>query len=83
MHRRLCPREAHVEGRTLVTLTRVLSRDSLTVVLCSALCILLAIAIVNRKPWRHFVQVFLCVMELYGGTRATPRRCQRHLGDHS
>jgi hypothetical protein len=38
------------------------------VVLCSILCILLAIAIVNRKPWRHFVQVFLCVMELYGGT---------------
>jgi hypothetical protein len=45
----------------------IVSLELLTVVLCSLLCILLAIAIVNRKPWRHFVQVFLCVMELYGG----------------
>jgi hypothetical protein len=50
-----------------LTLFSICAR-SLTVVLCSLLCILLAIAIVNRKPWRHFVQVFLCVMELYGGT---------------
>ncbi|KAL6059106.1 EBP like [Balamuthia mandrillaris] len=39
----------------------------LTVVVCTFLCILLIDAVVNKRPTRHFYQVTLSVMELYGG----------------
>ena len=46
----------------------VVSLEILTVALCGFLALLLAYAIVKRKSYRHFVQISLCVCELYGGT---------------
>jgi hypothetical protein len=46
----------------------IVSLEILTVVLCSLLCLFLIIAIIKRQEgWRHFLQIILSVMELYGG----------------
>ncbi|OWA52890.1 putative Emopamil-binding protein-like [Hypsibius exemplaris] len=45
----------------------VVSLEMLTVVVDGLLALVLAYAIVKRKSYRHFVQIVLCVCELYGG----------------
>lgn len=53
--------------RWLVADPGIVSLEILTVVVDGALCLLLIYAILTDKPWRHFVQISLCVCELYGG----------------
>uniref|UniRef100_G1SRP0 EXPERA domain-containing protein n=1 Tax=Oryctolagus cuniculus TaxID=9986 RepID=G1SRP0_RABIT len=45
----------------------IVSLEILTVVLDGGLALLLIYAIVREKYYRHFVQIALCVCELYGG----------------
>lgn len=45
----------------------IVSLEILTVFLCGAMCIILIEAIINNRPYRHFIQITLCVCELYGG----------------
>ncbi|GAU89374.1 hypothetical protein RvY_01929 [Ramazzottius varieornatus] len=45
----------------------IVSLEILTVVLDSGLALLLVYAIVKSRSYRHFVQIVLCVCELYGG----------------
>ncbi|XP_062521504.1 emopamil-binding protein-like [Corticium candelabrum] len=45
----------------------IVSLEILTVFLCGTLCLVLIDAIVNKRSYRHFIQITLCVCELYGG----------------
>uniref|UniRef100_A0A8C0NSN5 EBP like n=1 Tax=Canis lupus familiaris TaxID=9615 RepID=A0A8C0NSN5_CANLF len=45
----------------------IVSLEVLTVVLDGSLALVLVYAIVTEKYYRHFIQVTLCVCELYGG----------------
>jgi hypothetical protein len=45
----------------------IVSMEILTVVVDGLLCIVLIAAIIGNKPYRHFIQIILCVCELYGG----------------
>ena len=45
----------------------VMSIELATVGFVAPLCFLLVYGIYHRRPWRHFVQVIVCVCELYGG----------------
>ncbi|EDV25797.1 uncharacterized protein TRIADDRAFT_24579 [Trichoplax adhaerens] len=47
--------------------TGLISLEILTVMFCGPVCIWLIYAIVNNKHYRHFLQITLCVCELYGG----------------
>uniref|UniRef100_A0A667YR41 EBP like n=1 Tax=Myripristis murdjan TaxID=586833 RepID=A0A667YR41_9TELE len=55
------------DRRWLVSDPSVVSVELLTVVLDSSLALLLIHAILHHKYYRHFVQISLCVCELYGG----------------
>ncbi|KAK1342142.1 hypothetical protein QTO34_016899 [Cnephaeus nilssonii] len=48
-------------------LTHIVSVEILTVVLDGCLALVLMYAIVREKYYRHFIQITLCVCELYGG----------------
>ena len=45
----------------------VISLELLTVCVLGPLCALLLCGIWRRRPWRHVLQVIVCVSELYGG----------------
>lgn len=45
----------------------IVSLEMLTVLIDGPLCFLLIYAIVKDKFYRHFIQIVLCVCELYGG----------------
>ncbi|KAB0372932.1 hypothetical protein FD755_015685 [Muntiacus reevesi] len=45
----------------------IVSVEILTVVLGGSLALVLVYAVVREKHYRHFVQITLCVCELYGG----------------
>ncbi|XP_029794324.1 emopamil-binding protein-like, partial [Suricata suricatta] len=45
----------------------IVSLEILTVVLDGSLALVLIYAIVREKYYRHFIQITLCVCELYGG----------------
>ncbi|XP_066237015.1 emopamil-binding protein-like isoform X1 [Saccopteryx leptura] len=45
----------------------IVSLEILTVVLDGSLALILIYAIVKEKYYRHFIQITLCVCELYGG----------------
>ncbi|KAJ0002501.1 hypothetical protein NQD34_007650 [Periophthalmus magnuspinnatus] len=55
------------DSRWLVSDPGIVSVELLTVLLCSALCLALIYAVVHNKHYRHFLQISLCVCELYGG----------------
>lgn len=55
------------DGRWLVADPTIVSIEILTVVLDSLLGILLIHAVLQDKYYRHFLQITLCVCELYGG----------------
>uniref|UniRef100_A0A8C6LQD9 EBP like n=1 Tax=Nothobranchius furzeri TaxID=105023 RepID=A0A8C6LQD9_NOTFU len=55
------------DSRWLVSDPTIVSVEILTVVLDSLLALLLIHAILNKKYYRHFLQVALSVCELYGG----------------
>ena len=45
----------------------IVSLEALTVFFDGPLCIILIYAILKNKPYKHFIQIVLCVCELYGG----------------
>ncbi|XP_077988099.1 emopamil-binding protein-like [Glandiceps talaboti] len=55
------------DSRWLHSDPTVVSLEILTVGLTGPLALLLAYAVVKNKYYRHFVQITLCVCELYGG----------------
>ncbi|ESP04941.1 hypothetical protein LOTGIDRAFT_211745 [Lottia gigantea] len=55
------------DKRWLISDPTVVSLEILTVVVDGLLCLVLIYAIVKDRSYRHFVQVVLCVCELYGG----------------
>uniref|UniRef100_A0A3Q2G2U2 EBP like n=2 Tax=Cyprinodon variegatus TaxID=28743 RepID=A0A3Q2G2U2_CYPVA len=55
------------DSRWLVSDPTIVSLEILTVVLGSLLALLLIHAVLNDKYYRHFLQITLCVCELYGG----------------
>eukprot|EP01027_Heterolobosea_sp_BB2_P011267 GEZU01016418.1.p1 GENE.GEZU01016418.1~~GEZU01016418.1.p1 ORF type:complete len:178 (+),score=29.82 GEZU01016418.1:106-639(+) len=54
------------DSRWLYSDSCVVAVELLTCTLDSLLCLFLLYAIIKRKPYRHFVQIVLCVCELYG-----------------
>uniref|UniRef100_A0A4W3GLK1 EBP like n=3 Tax=Callorhinchus milii TaxID=7868 RepID=A0A4W3GLK1_CALMI len=57
----------NADARWLYSDPTIVSLEILTVVLCGFLALILIYAIVKDKYYRHFVQITLCVCELYGG----------------
>ncbi|XP_019897994.2 emopamil-binding protein-like isoform X2 [Esox lucius] len=55
------------DGRWLHSDPTIVSLELLTVLLDSLLALVLIYAIVKDKHYRHFIQITLCVCELYGG----------------
>ncbi|KAL9963439.1 hypothetical protein ACROYT_G026950 [Oculina patagonica] len=55
------------DSRWLYSDPTVVSLEILTVVLTGPLALLLVYAISYNKHYRHFLQITLCVCELYGG----------------
>ncbi|XP_052588978.1 emopamil-binding protein-like [Peromyscus californicus insignis] len=55
------------DGRWLYSDPTIVSLEILTVVLDGFLALVLIYAIVKEKYYRHFIQITLCVCELYGG----------------
>ena len=55
------------DSRWLYSDPTIVSLEILTVVLDGLLCLVLIYAILARRFYRHFVQLTLCVCELYGG----------------
>uniref|UniRef100_A0A3Q3XL93 EXPERA domain-containing protein n=1 Tax=Mola mola TaxID=94237 RepID=A0A3Q3XL93_MOLML len=55
------------DRRWLISDPTIVSTEILTVVLDSLLALLLIHAVLKDKYYRHFLQVALCVCELYGG----------------
>ncbi|KAG7470385.1 emopamil-binding protein-like [Solea senegalensis] len=55
------------DSRWLFSDSNIVSIEILTVVLDSVLAVLLIHAVLRQKYYRHFLQVSLCVCELYGG----------------
>ncbi|KAK7090885.1 emopamil-binding protein-like [Littorina saxatilis] len=55
------------DSRWLHSDPTIVSLEILTVFVDGALCLLLIHAITARKFYRHYVQLVLCVCELYGG----------------
>ncbi|KAK6194898.1 hypothetical protein SNE40_000433 [Patella caerulea] len=55
------------DKRWLVSDPTIVSLEILTVVVDGLLCLVLIYAIIRNKSYRHFVQIILCVCELYGG----------------
>lgn len=45
----------------------VLSVELGVVLFCIPLCILALIGTLKKKAWRHYVQIVLCAIEIYGG----------------
>lgn len=56
--------------RWLVADPNIVALEILTVAFDGPLTMLLIYAIINNKPWRHFIQITLCICELYGGEAA-------------
>eukprot|EP00069_Balaena_mysticetus_P006423 bmy_05151T0 len=55
------------DARWLYLDPTIVSLEILTVVLGGFLALVLIYAIVKEKHYRHFIQIALCVCELYGG----------------
>ena len=55
------------DTRWLHSDSTIVSLEILTVILDGGLALLLIYAIIRGRSYRHFVQVVLCVCELYGG----------------
>ncbi|XP_030610085.1 emopamil-binding protein-like [Archocentrus centrarchus] len=55
------------DSRWLVSDPTIVSIEMLTVIFASMLALLLIHAILKDKYYRHFLQIALCVCELYGG----------------
>ncbi|OBS66741.1 hypothetical protein A6R68_04713 [Neotoma lepida] len=55
------------DARWLYSDPTIVSLELLTVVLDGFLALVLIYAIVKEKYYRHFIQITLCVCELYGG----------------
>ncbi|KJE94073.1 ebpl protein [Capsaspora owczarzaki ATCC 30864] len=55
------------DARWLVSDPTVVSLEILTVFFDTFLCVVIMWAMVYNKPYRHYLQVVLCVCELYGG----------------
>lgn len=55
------------DERWLYSDPTIVSLELLTVVLDGSLALLLVYAIIKDKHYRHFLQITLCVCELYGG----------------
>nr|XP_006121424.1 emopamil-binding protein-like [Pelodiscus sinensis] len=55
------------DARWLYSDPTIVSLEILTVVLDSLLALILIYAIIKEKYYRHFIQITLCVCELYGG----------------
>ena len=45
----------------------IVSLEILTVTIVTAWAIMLIYAIIKCKPYRHFLQISVCISELYGG----------------
>uniref|UniRef100_A0A3Q0T1T8 EBP like n=1 Tax=Amphilophus citrinellus TaxID=61819 RepID=A0A3Q0T1T8_AMPCI len=67
-------RAVHFRGKVLFVIIRwlvsdptIVSIEMLTVIFASMLALLLIHAILRDKYYRHFLQIALCVCELYGG----------------
>lgn len=58
---------AKADKRWGVSDPTIVSLEILTVAIAGPLALLLCYAIVKDRPYRHFVQIVLCVCELYGG----------------
>ncbi|OWF40562.1 emopamil-binding protein-like [Mizuhopecten yessoensis] len=58
---------AKADQRWGVSDPTIVSLEILTVGLAGPLALLLCYAILRDRPYRHFVQIILCVCELYGG----------------
>ncbi|XP_060084080.1 emopamil-binding protein-like [Ylistrum balloti] len=58
---------AKADRRWGVSDPTIVSLEILTVGLAGPLALLLCYAIVKDQPYKHFVQIILCVCELYGG----------------
>ena len=58
---------AKADRRWGVSDPTVVSLEILTVTIVQVFAVMLIYAILKNKPYRHFVQISLCVCELYGG----------------
>eukprot|EP00117_Sycon_ciliatum_P022291 scpid81426/ scgid19272/ Emopamil-binding protein-like; Emopamil-binding-related protein len=58
---------ARADARWGVSDSCVVCLEILTCFICLPLCVANIYGICKRSPWRHFVQITVCVMELYGG----------------
>ncbi|XP_008323634.1 emopamil-binding protein-like [Cynoglossus semilaevis] len=63
----LCEYYGKADSRWLVSDSTIVSIEILTVVVCSLIGIFLIYAVLTQKFYRHYLQVVLCVCELYGG----------------
>jgi len=57
------------DARWLVSDPTIVSVEILTSFLLTPICIVLAYAISQQSPFRHWLQLVLCTCELYGGQR--------------
>jgi len=55
------------DSRYLVSDPMIVSVEMLTAFLLTPLCVVLAYAISQQSPYRHWLQLVLCTCELYGG----------------
>lgn len=60
---------AKADSRWGVSDPTIVSLEILMVFLDGALCVVLIFAICHNTYYRHWVQMVLCVCELYGGKR--------------
>nr|XP_032800484.1 emopamil-binding protein-like [Petromyzon marinus] len=67
VHSMLWKEYGRADSRWLHSDPTVVALEILTVAVAGPLALLLVFAIVQDKHYRHFVQVCLCVCELYGG----------------
>jgi len=56
-----------VDARYLVSDPTIVSVELLTSFLLPPICVVLAYAICQQSPFRHWLQLVLCTCELYGG----------------
>jgi len=55
------------DARYLVSDPTVVSIEMLTAFLLTPVCVVLAYAVCQQSPFRHWLQLVLCTCELYGG----------------
>ena len=55
------------DKRFLVSDPTIVSMAMPTVAVCGPLCVALIYSIIRQRAYRHWLQVALCVCELYGG----------------